>query len=42
MDTIVVCFSCGDIEILGYFQLSDLKCDDRNADTLLKQPCSFT
>ena len=33
MDTIVACFSCGDIEILGYFQLSDMRCVDRNAVT---------
>ena len=33
MDTNVECLSCGEVEALGYFELSDMRYDDRNAVT---------
>ena len=33
MDTNIECFSCSEVEALGYFQLSDMREDDRNAPT---------
>ena len=30
VDTNVECLSSGKVESLGYFQLSDMRCDDRN------------
>ena len=33
MDTGVEGLSCGEVEALGYFQLSDMRYDDRNAVT---------
>ena len=32
-DTNVKCLSCGEVEALGYFQLFDMKNDDRNVVT---------
>ena len=33
MDTNVECLSCDEVEDLGYFQLSDMRYDDRNTVT---------
>ena len=33
MDTDFECLSCGEVEALGYFQLSDMRYDDRNEVT---------
>ena len=33
MVTNVECLSCGEVEALGYFQLSDMKYDERNVVT---------
>ena len=33
MDTNVKCLSCGKVEALGYFQLSDMRYNDMNAVT---------
>ena len=33
MDTNVECLSCGKVEALGYFKLSHMRYDDRNAVT---------
>ena len=33
MDTNVECLSCGEVEALGYFQLSDMRYDDRSVYT---------
>ena len=31
MDTNVECLICGEVEALGYFQIMDMRYDDRNA-----------
>ena len=33
MDTNFQCLGCGEFEALGYFELSDMRYDDRNAIT---------
>ena len=44
MHTSVEYLSCGEVEALGYFQLSDMRYDDRNAvmKELTQQACNFT
>ena len=43
VDTNVECLSSGKVESLGYFQLSDMRCDDRNwsPKELVRQFCSL-
>ena len=33
METNIECLSCGEVEDLGYFQLSDMRYNNRNAIT---------
>ena len=33
MDIAVECLSCGEVEALGYFQLSDMRYNDKNVVT---------
>ena len=37
IDTNVKCLNCGEVEALGYFQLSDMRYDDRNAVTKINK-----
>ena len=41
IDTNVGCLSCGKVEALGYFQLSDIRYDDMNA-AIERVSCNFT
>ena len=42
MDTNVECLSCGEVEALGYFQLSDMMIGMRSPKELIQQSCNFT
>ena len=44
MHTNVEYLSCGEVQALGYFQLSDMRCDDRNVvmKELTQQSRNFT
>ena len=42
MDTNVECLSCGEVETLGSFQLSDMMIRMRSPKELIQQSCNFT